>query len=119
MNPPPPKEIFTKLLNTDLFSVSHGLYTVHLCFENDNRLSVAAPFRFAKKEFIADSPVYEFPLSDSQLVRVLGSHVREIACDTDGTLELLFSNGYLLTVYANSPKYEAYTLLIDGKEYIF
>lgn len=51
-------------------------------------------------------------------MRVLGCTISEIKCDTDGTLELGFSNGDVLIVYANDPAYEAYTLLIDGKEYV-
>jgi len=49
---------------------------------------------------------------------VLGCKVIEINCDTDGTLDLEFSNGDALIVYANDPAYEAYTLQIDGKEYV-
>jgi len=57
-------------------------------------------------------------MSESKLLRVLGFQVIEVKCDVDGTLELLFSNGDVLIVYANDPAYEAYTVFINGKEYV-
>ena len=51
------------------------------------------------------------------LVRTLGCQVRKVKCEADGTLELRFSNGDVLVVYANDPAYEAYTLSVGEKEY--
>jgi hypothetical protein len=117
MNPPPPTHIFRDIEHSDVDMVSFYRYEAHLTFENRNRLSFSAPFRFAKSEILCGTPILEFPLSESTLVRVLGLQVDEVNCDTDGTLELNFSNGDRLVVYANDPAYEAYTLLIDGREY--
>jgi hypothetical protein len=86
---------------------------IHLSFENGSKLSFSAPFRFAEGQLLSDAPVFEFPLSESTLVRVLGCQVSQVKCDADGTLELRFANGDALIVYANDSAYEAYTLPIS------
>jgi hypothetical protein len=118
MNPPPPLEIIQCLMHSDVDSVCFYRYEGHLTFENKNRLSFSAPFRFAEGPILPDAPAFEFPLSDTNLVRLLGYQVSQVKCDADGTLELRFSNGDVLIVYANDPAYEAYTLFIDGKEHV-
>ncbi len=118
MYPPPPNEVLQKLANSSVELVSHGQYVIHLRFENGNKLSFSAPFRFAEGQLLSDAPVREFPLTDSRLVRVLGCKIGEVKCDPDGTLELRFSNGDVLVVYANDPAYEAYTVSIDEKDYL-
>jgi hypothetical protein len=118
MYPPPAQDVIQKLANSSLELVSHGQYVIHLGFENGNKLSFSAPFRFADRKSLSDAPVLEFPLSEAKLVRVLGSQISQVKCDTDGTLELWFANGDVLIVYANDPAYEAYTLTIDGREYL-
>jgi hypothetical protein len=118
MNPPPATIVFNGLKSSDLDAISFYRYEAHLTFENRNRLSFSAPFRFSEGLRISDGPIFKFPLSESKLVRVLGCQVCEVNCDTDGTLELRFSNGDVLIVYANDPAYEAYTVLIDEKEYV-
>lgn len=118
MYPPPSIEIINGLMGSDLESLCHGLSTVSLRFENGSRLSFSAPFRIAQEVLLPQVPALEFPLANSQLVRLLCHRIDRVKCDTDGTLELGFSNGDVLIVYANDPAYEAYTLSIDGKEYV-
>ena len=52
------------------------------------------------------------------MIRLVGSSVVHTECESDGTLLLQFLNGDILIAYANNPGYEAYSLLLDGKEYI-
>jgi hypothetical protein len=118
MYPPPPKEVIQQLANRVLEVVSHGEYIIHMGFENGIKLSFEAPFRFADGKDLSAAPVLEFPLSESRFVRTLGCQVRKVKCEADGTLELRFSNGDVLVVYANDPGYEAYTLSVGEKEYI-
>ena len=118
MYPPPPEEVIQELANRVLELVSHGEYVIHMRFENGTKLSFSAPFRFAEGKDLSGAPVFEFPLSESRLVRTLGCQVRKVKCEADGTLELHFSNGDILVVYANDPAYEAYTLTVGEKEYI-
>jgi hypothetical protein len=51
-------------------------------------------------------------------MRTISCSIVAIRCEEDGTLELAFSNGDTLIVYANDPMYEAYTLFVDGSEYV-
>lgn len=118
MNPPPDINIFNGLKGSDVDVVSFYRYESHLIFENRNRLSFSAPFRFSEGKDLPDASVFEFPLAESKLIRVLGCQVMEVKCDTDGTLELRFSNSDVLIVYANEPAYEAYSVLIGEKEYV-
>ena len=105
-------------MHSDLESICCGSYVVNLHFANKNYLSVEGPFRFAEGQFLSDAPVLDFPLAETKFVRVLGCQVSQVKCDTDGTLELRFSNGDVLIVYANDPAYEAYTVSIGEKEYV-
>lgn len=118
MNPPPSKEIFQRLMNNELESLGFYRFEVHLDFENGNRLSFSAPFRFAEEHSLLHSALQEFPLVESTLLRVLGCRIHQMDCEKDGTLMLKFSNSDVLIVYANDPAYEAYTLFIDGKRHI-
>jgi hypothetical protein len=118
MYPPPPKETLQDLLHSNLEVVSFGQYVIHFSFENKNVLSVSAPFRFGKFPLSPDAHIFDFPLAGTELTRLLGFQITQVECDIDGTLELQFSNGDVLIVYANDPAYEAYTVLINGKEYI-
>lgn len=118
MYPPPPINIIQRLLHCDLVTICFGSSIVNFHFENGNYLSIEGPFRFAEGRLLADAPVSDFPLHETKLLRVLNCQITRIECDTDGTLELEFSNGDVLVVYANDPAYGAYTLLIDGKKYV-
>jgi len=51
-------------------------------------------------------------------MRVVGTLITDVANEPDGTLSMIFSTGDQLVAYANDPAYEAYTLLINGKEYL-
>jgi hypothetical protein len=51
-------------------------------------------------------------------MRIVGCTVSHVGCEPDGTLTLTFTNGDALVIYANDPQYEAYTLLVDGSEYV-
>ncbi|MCC7087119.1 MAG: hypothetical protein IT427_19125 [Pirellulales bacterium] len=115
---PPPNIVIQQLRQGVVESISYGKYTIHISFENGNRLSFTAPFRFGQENSLANSQVNDFPLSESRLIRVLGCTVVDVACEEDGTLRTCFSNGDVLIIYANDPTYEAYTLLIEGHEYV-
>jgi hypothetical protein len=52
------------------------------------------------------------------LLRVVGITIENSICDQEGNFEMVFSNGDSLIVYGNDQNYEAYTMLVKGKEYI-
>src|SRR5579872_4170773 len=108
MYPPPSKSVVQQLMQGVLESITYGKYTIHLLFENGIRLSFSAPFRFSSAAYLGNTPVNEFPLAESNLVRALGCPVVDVECEEDGTLHLVFSNGDGLVIYANDPRYEAY-----------
>lgn len=98
--------------------LSFAEFTLHTSFDVDGRISLACPFRFGVENTIADSPVCEMPLSQTDMLRVIGRSIESAECETDGTLHLRFSNGDCLIAYANDPSCEAYTLTLDGVEYV-
>ena len=118
MYPPPSPAIIEKLIWPIVELISFGKYVIHISLENRDQVSVACPFRFDTEEAVMESFLYEFPLSNSNLPRVIGTSVDQAKCDSDGTLRLRFTNGDRLIAYANDPQYEAYTLSIAGKEYV-
>lgn len=118
MYPPPAPTELEKLSDGLVETVCFGQYVIHLSFDNGNRLSFSAPFRSGPIAALSESDVIEFPVSKSNLMQLIGNRVTKIECETDGTLHLQFSNDFGLIVYANDPMYEAYTLLISGKEYV-
>jgi len=118
MYPPPTPDIITQLVGCVVELISFGKYVVHVSFENGDNLSVTCPFRFDTRETVTESPVHECPLSNSNMLRAIGSSINQAECDSDGTLRLRFTNGNSLIAYANDPGYEAYTLSLSGKEYV-
>ena len=118
MYPPPPKEILLALTGNILDVVAFAKYVINLNFEGGNRIGIAAPFKYGKPSEIDQMDFTRLPIDSSNLITSLQSAVTDVKCDADGTLELAFADGYLLIIYANDPQYEAYTLTINGKDYV-
>ena len=118
MYTPPPKTVLQQLTQGVMETITFGMYVIHIGFDNGNRLSFSALFRFGPTEQFTELSINEFPLSESKLIRILGCSVTDVMCEEDGTLNLVFSNGDAISIYANNPMYEAYTLLIAGREYV-
>lgn len=118
MHPPPPPEILAKLAGHEVELASIGRYVLHLNFANGDRLSLACPFRFDSNDRLEESPIQEFPLTTSNVPRLVGAVVRSVDAEADGTLHVAFSSGDRLIAYANDPGYEAYTLFVGGREHV-
>jgi len=118
MNTPPPPNVIATLVSRNIELISFGKYIAHLTLDNEDRISIACPFRFDLSASIMDAPVQEFPLSSSTLLRIIGISIEHAECESDGTLQIRFNNGDSLIAYANDPNYEAYTLLINRVEYV-
>ncbi len=118
MYAPPPNEVLAKLVGSTVDLVSFGEYVLHLSFDSGDKLSAASPIRFDSSDRFHESPILEFPLLTSSIPRVVGKVVQVADAEADGTLRLDFSSGDRLVAYASEPGYEAYTLLIGGKEYV-
>ena len=111
-------EILEELMHSDVDAISFYRYESHLTFENGNKLSFSAQFRFAEERLLPEAAVFDFPLVESKLVRILGHQVHQVSCDSKGTIQLNFSNGDALIVFGDGP-YEAYCISTHGKEYVF
>lgn len=118
MYPPPPPRVIAQLIDHVVEMISFGQYVVHVSFDNGDRLTLTCPFRFETEAVVARSPTHEAPLSESNMLRVVGSSVTNAKCEPDGTLLLKFENDDILIAYANNPGYEAYSLTLCGEEYI-
>ena len=118
MYPPPPDAVIQQLRHNVVDVVSYAQYTLHIVFSTSNRISCSAPFRFGSAQDQANLPVQDFPISESCMMRAVASTIADVDCDVDGTLTLQFSNGDILVIYANDPAREAYTLMIDGSEFV-
>ena len=118
MYPPPAQDTIALLTGSVVELISFGKYVMHISFENGDRISVACPFRFDATETVASSEIVNFPLTVVSTLRIIGSSVEQAECEPDGTLHLQFASGDVLIAYANDPQYEAYTLVLGGKEYL-
>lgn len=118
MYPPPHNDVFAKLVGHSIDLVSVGKYVLHLSFDSGDKLSIAGPFRFDSRDRFPESLVQDFPLQVSNIFRAVGTVVHGVETEVDGTLRLDLDNGDTLIAYANDPAYEAYTLLVDGTEYV-
>ena len=107
-----------RLVGGVVHTISFGKYIIHIFFDGGNQLSFESPFCFGAADSIDSAPVNRFPLSESGYANPGKSQSAIAGCDDDGTLILNFSNGDVLAIYANDPRYEAYTLLLNGDEYI-
>jgi Family of unknown function (DUF6188) len=118
MYPPPPSDIIAKLVGRRVELLSFGEYTLHIALDNLDVITITCPFRFSDGTTIEESPIQEFPLTSSNMLRLIGVSIDHAECEADGTLSLRFTNGDGLVAYANDPYYEAYTLRIIDQEYV-
>lgn len=118
MYPPPPPKVFAKLIGQVVDTVTFCSFTIHVTLENGDRISLACPFRFGPREGLASLEVQAFPIKVSNLMRVVGASITNVETEPDGTLSMVFATDDQLVAYANDPAYEAYTLFVDGKEYV-
>jgi len=107
MYSPPSQKVFDLLAGQTILAISFGKYVFHLTMDSGDRISV-----------VNETAIQLFPLNSSDLLRVVGITIENSICDQEGNFEMVFSNGDSLIVYGNDQNYEAYTMLVKGKEYI-
>lgn len=118
MYPPPPSDILNQFRQSALDSVCFGLYNFNLSFSNGNWINVSAPFRFGRDSDIMQSIICDFPLKETKILMAIGSSIKYVECDFDGSLDIIFDSEDRLIIYANDPAYEAYTIFVGGREYV-
>lgn len=62
------------------------------------------------------SAVRRVPMFDGELMRLMDRRIVRASPRTNGTLQFAFENQYVLTVFDDDPRYEAYHLAWDGQE---
>jgi len=96
------------LKGRQLESICFAAYQVNLHFDNGAMISIFGTFRHF---IIGENPggkAAQFFLSGSNLMRLLTQTVKKVQRQTDGTLELAFSNDDNLLIYDDTKQYESY-----------
>jgi hypothetical protein len=91
-----------------LESVCFAAYQVNLHFDNGAMISIFGTFRHFIIGEDSAGKTAQFPLSSSNLMRLLTQTVTKVQSQADGTLELAFSNNDTLVIYDDTKQYESY-----------
>jgi hypothetical protein len=100
------------LVGRVLEMVCFAQHQVYLHLEQKITITIESAFSY-KNDLAVDVPV-----SESNLMELLGSSVLTATGDENGTLSLLFSNRQTLKIYDTSKRYESYTIAYDGGEIV-
>jgi Family of unknown function (DUF6188) len=87
---------------------------IALHFDDDLSIVIESAFSHEEPQSPSDGQVVEVPVSDSDLMRLLGCSVSEASGDGDGTLILVFENGHVLKCFDTSDQYESYQIEHHG-----
>jgi hypothetical protein len=98
------------LRDRELELVCFGPYTVTLHFEGGIQIQIEGSFRHVTAERHATPETSHFPLSGSQLMRLLLQRVAQVTVKRNGTLTLGFGNGDKLVIDGNVGPYESYNV---------
>jgi hypothetical protein len=117
MYPPPDQSIIGKLKGGVIDTITFARFTIHIACEDQRAFSISSPFCFARADQIRDSAWADFPLSHSDMLRVLGATITSATTDAQHHLTLEFSTGDSLLV-SWTPQYESYELNFDGQRIV-
>lgn len=103
------------LVGRELELVCFGAYVVTLHFSGGPQIQIEGGFEHgsaADREIVRGA----FPLSESQLMRLITHRVTTIEARPNGTLTLVFSNDDRLTIDGNVGPYESYQVSAPDRE---
>jgi hypothetical protein len=110
-----PKDINLSFLrNRELIQICFGAYQVQFNFDKIVRIYVHNAFSYVN----ATGSVSEMKSAASAAVlvdKLIGKTVTEVNPSEDGTLQITFNSGEMLTFYDDNRAYECYEILNDGK----
>lgn len=106
---------FEFLRDRELELLCFGPYTVTLHFEGGVQLQIEGSFKHIITEQRVAPEASNFPLSESQLMRLLLQRVTRVAVKRDGTLTLGFGSGDTLVIDGNVGAYESYNMACPGR----
>src|SRR5260370_17586456 len=98
---------FEFLKDRELELLCFGPYGVMLHFEGGIQIQIEGSFTHVTT---ATPEASHFPLSESQLMRLLLQRVTQVAVKRNGTLTLRFGNGDTLVIDGNVGPYESYNV---------
>jgi hypothetical protein len=113
------------MINTDNVQILNGKNVELLCFaqfslyihlQGHVRLTVEADFEHIHGD-THEHHLTTFPASESSLIRVLECSVVSATVESNGNLNLVFSNGDSLKI-SKRPEFESYQLKIGTQELI-
>jgi len=106
----PKGENFEFLRDRELELLCFGPYAVTLHFDGGIQIQIEGSFAHIITEHRATLKASHFPLSESQLMRLLLQRVSQVAVKRNGTLTLGFGNGDTLVIDGNVGPYESYNI---------
>ena len=101
---------FEFLKDRQLELLCFGPYTVTLHFGGGIQIQIEGSFTHSITEHRAKPETSQFPLSGSQLMRLLLQRVTQVSVKRNGTLTLVFGNGDTLVIDGNVGPYESYNV---------
>ena len=101
---------FEFLRNQELELLCFGPYAVTLHFGGGIQIQIEGSFAHTITEHRATPEASHFPLSESQLMRLLLQRVTQVTVKRNGTLTLGFGNGDALVIDGNVGPYESYNV---------
>lgn len=90
-------------------------YLIALHFDADVSISLESSYSHQHAGSGEEAKVQEIPVTESDLMSLLGKLVSDVRHDDKGTLTLVFENGDTLSCYDPSEMYEVYQIQHDGK----
>lgn len=106
-----------KLIGKSVFSITFGMYIFHISFDDRDVISISAPFCFFNETSSEEKIVEEFPLSRTDLVKVIGKRVIAARTDDDDISIISFDGGNELVIYKGYP--ESFSIKLQDEEYTY
>jgi hypothetical protein len=99
-----------------LDSVTFYEFMVHFSFEDGPQVSAESGFLFRRSsgELVRQTP----PISQSDVIGLVGKLVTSASASEEGTLNLTFDNGAFVEFRDDLPNYESYSVYIGGQRTI-
>ncbi len=111
------RDIDLSFLNGRLVEqVAIGVYQIVFGFDEDVRISVEGQFDYfdGQREWVWKPEPGGSQIA-AKTVSLLGSTIMRFKSQTNGTLELFFSNGCKLTILDSSKEYQSYDITRPGQ----
>jgi hypothetical protein len=81
---------------------------VSLRFGGDISITIESSFSHQQDSSESSGQVVNVPVSESDLMQLLGQSVAEVSASRDGTLVLTFTNGHVFKCFDDSRQFESY-----------